>query len=110
MNCHYCCPNHHNLQKQIRNKDRFYICDICKSELKGDQIMYSCIADSCDFDVCANCSVKPYSMGFRGLLAKKPKLLDAFEKDPSAIKILYRNLISSEIYHIAQEWEKNVKS
>jgi hypothetical protein len=110
MNCHYCCINHHSLQKQIRNKDNFYICDICKSELKGDQIMYSCIADSCDFDVCTNCSVKPYSMGFRGLLAKKPKLLDAFENDPTAIKNLYRNLISSEIYHIAQKWDQNVKS
>jgi len=104
MNCHYCCPNHHVLTKAIRNKDFYYICDICKSELKGDQIMYSCIADSCDFDVCNNCSVKPYSIGFRGLLAKKPKLLDAFEKDPTTITILYRDLISAEIYHTAQKW------
>jgi hypothetical protein len=114
MDCHFCCPNHHVLTKAIRNKDFFYICDICKSELKGDQILYSCTVSplavsgashvSCDFDVCANCSVKPYSIGFRGLLAKKPKLLDAFEKDPTTITNLYRDLISAEIYHTAQKW------
>jgi len=107
MNCHYCCINHHILQKKIRNKEFFYICDICKSEFKGDQIIYSCISNSCDFDVCNNCSLKPYSIGFRGLLAKKKELLDAFEKDPTTIKNLYRDLISAEIYHTNQKWTKN---
>ena len=41
MNCHYCCPNHHNLENNIRSKDFLYICDICKTELQGNQIMYN---------------------------------------------------------------------
>jgi hypothetical protein len=105
MNCHYCCPNHHNLENNIRSKDFLYICDICKTELQGNQIMYSC--HNCDFDVCKKCSLKPYSIGFRGLLAKH-NLLNAFEKNPSTIKTLYRDLISAEIYHTAQKWDNSV--
>lgn len=102
MNCHYCCPKHHNLKNNIRNNDFYYICDICKSEFIGNKIIYSC--SLCDFDVCNKCSLKPYSIGFRGLLAQK-NLLNAFEKNPSAINTLYRDLISAEIYHSAQEWQ-----
>jgi hypothetical protein len=103
MNCHYCCPNHHNLKKGIRNKESNYMCDICKSEFNGSQILYSCTSTICDFDVCNNCSLKPYSIGFRGLLAKD-NLLDAFEKNNSTNKNLYRDIISAQIYHKAQKW------
>lgn len=105
MNCHYCCLNHHILENNIRSKDYYYNCDICKSEFQGNQIMYSCTVSDCDFDVCKDCSSKPYSIGFRGLLAKK-NLLNAFKKNPSTIETLYRDLISAEIYHLAQEWDK----
>jgi hypothetical protein len=103
MNCFYCCTNRHQIVSQARNYNDNLYCDICKLKFKGSEILYSCI--NCNFDVCKTCSNKPYSIGFRGLLAKN-NLLEHFEKNPSTIKNLYRDLLSAEIYWKAQEWEK----
>ena len=62
------------------------------SYICGFKSDYSCI-------MCNKCC------GFLKLLEQK-NLLEAFYKNPSSIDILYRDLISAEIYWLYQDWKK----